>query len=225
MTPPSPSHCRRTRRWLPLLVFLAACSQSRDVTSPPIVQPDTNPPALQREMRGLWVATVANIDWPSRSTLTADQQRAELTDILDRAANLGLNAIVLQVRSNADALYKSPLEPWASQLTGTQGLDPGYDPLTFAVAEAHALGLEMHAWINPFRVGNTSDSLRFAPSHVFRQRRDLVRIYGGSLWLDPGEPEAQDRVMRPLLDIVERYDIDAIHADDYYYPYPVNDAS
>lgn len=188
-------------------------------------KPDTALPPITREMRGLWVATVANIDWPSRSGMSPDQQRAELTDILGRASSLGLNTIVLQVRSNADALYRSSFEPWASQLMGTQGADPGYDPLAFAVAEAHARGLELHAWINPFRVGNTGDSTRFAPNHVFRERRDLVRIYGGSLWLDPGEAEAQDRVMRAVLDIAQRYDVDAIHADDYYYPYPVNDAS
>ena len=209
------------------VLVVAGCSGSGGINAPPVVppMPDTAPPAITREMRGLWVATVANIDWPSRTGLSADQQRAELTDILDRAASLGVNAIVLQVRSNADALYNSPFEPWASQLMGTQGLDPGYDPLSFAVAEAHARGLEIHAWINPFRVGNASDSSRFAPNHVFRQRRDLVRVYGGSLWLDPGEADAQDRVMRAVLDIVQRYDVDAIHADDYYYPYPVNDAS
>ena len=208
-------------------LFVAACSGSGGISAPPVVtpKPDTALPVIAREMRGLWVATVANIDWPSRPGLTADQQRGELTDILDRASNLGLNAIVFQVRSNADALYSSSFEPWATQLMGTQGLDPGYDPLSFAVAEAHARGLEIHAWINPFRVGNTSDSNRFAPNHVFRQRRDLVRIYGGSLWLDPGEPDSQDRVMKAALDIVQRYDVDAIHADDYYYPYPVNDAT
>jgi uncharacterized lipoprotein YddW (UPF0748 family) len=209
------------------LTFVVACSGSGGISAPPVVtpKPDTALPVITREMRGLWVATVANIDWPSRAGLAADQQRAELTDILDRAASLGLNAIVLQVRSNADALYNSPFEPWASQLMGTQGLDPGYDPLSFAVSEAHARGLELHAWINPFRVGNASDSTRFAPNHVFRQRRDLVRVYGGSLWLDPGEADAQDRVMRAALDIAQRYDVDAIHADDYYYPYPVTDAS
>ena len=185
---------------------------------------DTNPPAIQREMRGLWVATVANIDWPSRSALTADQQRAELTSILDRAVAAGFNAIVFHVRPAADAVYRSSIEPWGAMLSGTQGGDPGYDPLAYAVEQAHARGLELHAWINPFRAGNTSDSLRLSPAHLFTTRRDLIRIYGTQLWVDPGESAVHDHVMRVVADIVQRYDIDAIHADDYFYPYPQTDA-
>jgi uncharacterized lipoprotein YddW (UPF0748 family) len=109
-------------------------------------------------------------------------------------------------------------------LSGTQGGDPGYDPLAFAVQEAHARGLELHAWINPFRAGNASDSLRLSPTHLFYTRRDLIRVYGGQLWLDPGEPAVHDHVIRVIADIVQRYDVDAIHADDYFYPYPVTDA-
>jgi uncharacterized lipoprotein YddW (UPF0748 family) len=205
---------------------LAACSGTDDVTGPPTpAAPDTNPPAIQREMRGLWVATVANIDWPSRSTLSADQQRAELLSILDRAAGAGFNAVILQVRPASDAVYRSSIEPWAALLSGTQGTDPGYDPLAFAVQEAHARGLELHAWINPFRAGNASDSTRLAPTHLFRARRDLVRVYGNMLWLDPGEAAVHDHVMRVVADIVQRYDIDGIHADDYFYPYPQTDAA
>jgi uncharacterized lipoprotein YddW (UPF0748 family) len=176
-------------------------------------------------MRGLWIATVANIDWPSRSTLTADQQRAELDDILDRAANAGLNAVFFHVRPAADAVYRSSMEPWGAMLTGTQGQDPGYDPLSYAVAAAHARGLELHAWINPFRAGNSRDTLALAPTHLFNTRRDLLRVYGSQLWLDPGEPDVQDRAMLVVSDIVQRYDIDGVHADDYFYPYQENDAS
>ena len=176
-------------------------------------------------MRGVWIATVANIDWPSRRDLTADQQRAELLDILDRAVGAGLNTIVFHVRPAGDALYESPLEPWGIMLTGTQGMTPGYDPLAFAVDEAHKRGLELHAWINPFRAGNTADSLKLSPSHVFRARRDLGRVYGSQLWFDPGEPDVHDHVIRVVTDIARRYDIDAIHADDYFYPYPQTDAS
>lgn len=207
------------------LVLVAACSSPDDVTAPPAVDPDTTAPAIVREMRGLWVATVANIDWPSRPALSADQQRAELLNILDRAAAAGFNAIVLQVRPAGDALYRSSLEPWGAMLSGTQGGDPGYDPLELAVREAHARGLELHAWINPFRAGNTADSLKLSPSHVFRARRDLGRVYGSQLWFDPGEPDAHDHVIRVVTDIARRYDIDAIHADDYFYPYPQTDAS
>jgi uncharacterized lipoprotein YddW (UPF0748 family) len=222
-----------------LLLAVAACTpagrQPAPAPSPrpapaPVPAPtpapaDLTPPAIVREMRGLWVATVANIDWPSRNSLTAAQQRAELTSILDRAAGMGLNAIILQVRPASDAVYRSELEPWAALLTGTQGTDPGYDPLEFAVTEAHRRGLELHAWINPFRAGNAADSTRLAPTHLMRTRRDLVRVYGAQLWLDPGEAAVHDHVVRVVTDIVRRYDIDAIHADDYFYPYPQRDAA
>jgi uncharacterized lipoprotein YddW (UPF0748 family) len=209
-------------------LFLAACSRAGDVTAPPSqppTAPDTAAPSIQREMRGVWIATVANIDWPSRTTLTPAQQRAELTDLFDRAANAGFNAIVFHIRPACDAVYRSSIEPWGTMLSGVQGTDPGWDPLAFAVDEAHARGLELHAWINPYRAGNAPDSTRLASNHLFRTRRDLIRIYGSQLWLDPGEPAVLDHVMGVVRDIVTRYDIDAIHADDYFYPYPVNDAS
>ena len=207
------------------VMLVAACSRATTAPVGVPAQPDTTPPAITREMRGLWVATVANIDWPSRATLSADQQRAELNDILDRASAAGFNAIVLQERSASDAVYSSSIEPWASLLSGTQGTDPGYDPLAYAVAQAHARGLELHAWINPFRAGGTRDSTTFAPAHLFKTRRDLLRVYGSELWLDPGEPDVQDHVIRVVRDIVQRYDVDGVHADDYFYPYPVNDSS
>jgi uncharacterized lipoprotein YddW (UPF0748 family) len=202
---------------------VAACSGRPSITEPPLPPPDTAPPPIAREMRGLWVATVANIDWPSRPTLTADQQRAELAVVLDQAAARGFNSVILQVRPAADAVYRSSLEPWGAMLSGQQGTDPGYDPLAFAVEQAHARGLELHAWINPFRAGNTKDSAQLAPTHSFTVRRDMVRVYGSLLWLDPGEPAAQDHVINVVRDIVQRYDIDAVHADDYFYPYPQND--
>src|SRR5215213_7177441 len=131
---------------------LAACSR-RPTAAVPAPEPE-----VAREMRALWVATVRNIDWPSRPALGADQQRAELIDILDRAADAGFNAIIFHVRPAADAVYASQYEPWGAMLTGQQGGDPGYDPLSFAVEQAHARGLELHAWINPFRAGNAKDS-------------------------------------------------------------------
>jgi len=215
----------RLRRWALVSCLLAACSRANNITNPPVVTPDTNPPALQRETRGLWIATVANIDWPSRSSLSPEQQRAELVSIFDRAAAAGFNTIVFHVRPAADAVYRSSIEPWGAMLSGTQGTDPGYDPLAFAVQEAHARGLQLHAWINPFRAGNTADSARLSPTHLFTSRRDLVRVYGSQLWLDPGESDVQDHVMRVVGDIVQRYDIDGIHADDYFYPYPETDAA
>ncbi len=212
---------------LAVLTGLVACGGSgTSITGPTPIPPktDTAPPPLTREMRGLWVATVANIDWPSRSTLTADQQKAELVDIFDRAANAGFNAIVFHVRPAGDAVYASTIEPWASMLTGTQGTDPGYDPLQLAVELAHARGMELHAWINPFRAGSRADTLKLAPNHFWRTRRDVSVVYGTQIWFDPGEPAVQDHSMQVISDIVRRYDIDAIHADDYFYPYQENDA-
>ncbi len=204
----------------------AACSgTSPDVSGPSPVTTDTAAAPLTREMRGLWVATVANIDWPSARTLTAAQQQAELVDILAKAKAAGLNTIVFQVRPAGDAVYQSSLEPWASLLTGTQGQSPGYDPLAFAIQEAHARGLELHAWINPFRAGNVSDTAKMVAPHLFKTRRDLIRVYGSDIWMDPGEQDVQDRSISVISDIVRRYDIDGIHADDYFYPYVVNDAA
>jgi len=210
------------------LFALAACGSGgggATTTEPiPTTPKDTAPPPIAREMRGLWIATVANIDWPSRNNLTADQQRAELVDIFDRASTAGFNVIVFHIRPAGDAVYASTIEPWASLLTGTQGTDPGYDPLAFAIDQAHARGMELHAWINPFRAGNRSDSLRLAPNHFWRARRDVSVVYGTQLWFDPGEQAVQDHAIRVVSDIVSRYDIDALHADDYFYPYQENDA-
>ena len=205
---------------------LGACSGGATPTAPGVLTPvDFGPPPIQREMRGVWIATVANIDWPSRSALPAEQQRAELDDIFERAVAGGFNAVFLHIRPASDALYDSALEPWGAMLTGVQGVNPGYDPLSYAVTAAHARGLEIHAWINPFRAGNARDTASLAPAHLFNARRDLVRVYGTQLWLDPGEPATQDHVMRVVSDIVQRYDIDGVHADDYFYPYQQNDAA
>ncbi len=206
------------------VVLLAACSDKKGVTDPITPPPNDTAPALVREMRGLWIATVANIDWPSRSGLSADQQRAELVDILNRAADVGINAVVFHVRPAADAVYNSSYEPWGAMLMGTQGVTPGYDPLAFAIQEAHLRGMELHAWINPFRAGNARDTARLASSHVYNSKRDLVRVYGSQLWLDPGDPQTHEHSLRVIKDIVTRYDIDALHADDYFYPYVENDA-
>ncbi|MEU3605082.1 family 10 glycosylhydrolase [Streptomyces sp. NPDC035033] len=171
--------------------------------------------------RGMWVATVANRDWPSRPGLTAAAQRAELLAHLDRAVERRLNAVVLQVRPTADALWPSPYEPWAQCLTGTQGRDPGWDPLGTAVAEAHARGLELHAWFNPYRVANHADPERLAASHPARLHPDWTVPHGGKLYYNPGLPEVRRFVQDAMLDAVRRYDVDAVHWDDYFYPYPV----
>ena len=184
--------------------------------------PDSlRPPEIRREFRGLWVATVRNMDWPSSSSLSVEQQQEELIALLDRASELKLNAIVFQVRPEADALYDSPYEPWSRYLTGEQGRkpDPPWDPLEFAVREAHRRGLELHAWFNPYRALDNRNA-QTAPSHVTKRRPDLVVPYAQFLWMDPGLPEVRRRMTRTVVDVVKRYDIDAVHIDDYFYPYP-----
>ena len=178
-------------------------------------------PPVMRELRAVWVVSVGNMDWPSRQGLPVAQQKSELITILDRAAALNLNAIVLQVRPSADALYASKKEPWSAFLTGQMGKAPVpfYDPLEFAVQEAHARGLELHAWVNPYRAHYPADTSRISASHIARRRPDLVVRYGPYLWLDPGSSEVRAYTVGVVRDIVRRYDIDGLHIDDYFYPY------
>lgn len=182
---------------------------------------DQLPPQIMREFRGAWVATVGNIDWPSKPGLPPPRQREELIEILDKAEALGLNAIILQVRTMCDAFYSSGYEPWSAYLTGKMGDAPipFYDPLEFAVKAAHARGLELHAWFNPFRAGHLPRTAPAALKHVTKQHPGWVRSYGTQLWLDPGEAGVQDYVVHIIADVVRRYDIDGVHLDDYFYPY------
>ncbi|MER7900687.1 family 10 glycosylhydrolase [Streptomyces sp. NPDC096046] len=177
--------------------------------------------APDSEMRGVWLASVANRDWPSKPGLTASQQRAELLTHLDTAVRNRLNTVFFQVRPMADAMWPSPYEPWSQYLTGTQGEDPGWDPLGTAVAEAHARGLHLHAWFNPYRVAAHADPARLAASHPARRNPGWVVTYGGKLFYNPGLPEVRAFVEDAMLDAVARYPVDGVHFDDYFYPYPV----
>jgi uncharacterized lipoprotein YddW (UPF0748 family) len=210
------SMARYFRSWLPLVI---TCLMGGEATLA------ADLPAPQREFRAAWIATVANIDWPSRPGLPADRQQAELTTLLDRAAATGLNAVILQIRPGADALYASEIEPWSEYLTGTMGVAPSphYDPLEFAIAEAHARGLELHTWFNPYRVRQSGAASPAAKTHASVALPDAVRRYGAFLWFDPGEPVAADRFMEVVCDVVRRYDVDGVHIDDYFYPYPVTE--
>jgi uncharacterized lipoprotein YddW (UPF0748 family) len=185
----------------------------------------TDPPPLKREFRGAWVASVANIDWPSRPGLTAEQQKKELVAILDRCGELRLNAVVFQIRPMADALYESKLEPWSEYLTGTMGKSPGYDPLAFAVDEAHRRGLELHAWFNPYRARHSSAKSPIAKNHITQTRPDIAKPYGTHYWMNPTHPDVQAHSLAVIRDVVSRYDIDGIHIDDYFYPYKEKDAA
>jgi uncharacterized lipoprotein YddW (UPF0748 family) len=193
----------------------------------PYVPSSAAPPPVAREFRGAWVASVKNIDWPSKPGLTTAQQKQELLAILDRCQQLKLNVVVLQVRPACDALYPSKLEPWSEYITGVQGQAPSplWDPLEFAVQEAHQRGLELHAWFNPFRARHTLGFSALSRDHISKTQPAWVKTYGTQLWLDPGLPEARDYAARVILDVVRRYDIDGIHIDDYFYPYREKDSS
>src|SRR4051794_38351968 len=183
------------------------------------------PKPVPREFRAVWVATVANIDWPSKKGLPVEEQQAELKAILDKCVSVGLNAVIFQVRPMADALYLSDLEPWSEFITGTAGKppDPFYDPLEFAVREAHARGLELHAWFNPYRAWAPSAHSPVPANHLVKTRPDLAKPYGTHHWLNPTHKDVQDHSLKVFLDVVRRYDVDGIHIDDYFYPYKEKD--
>ncbi len=184
-------------------------------------------PTVPREFRAVWVATVSNIDWPSKPGLSAWEQQTELTAILNKAVALNMNAVVLQVRPATDALYKSELEPWSEYLTAQMGRppEPYYDPLAFAVEEAHKRGLELHAWFNPYRSRHPSARSELSADHLKLTRPGIVRTYGRHLWLDPGDTAVRRHSVRVMTDVVRRYDVDGIHVDDYFYPYKERDSA
>ena len=177
------------------------------------------PPALAREFRGAWIATVYNIDWPSSPGLSAGAQQAELRGILDKLVALKMNAVIFQVRPQGDAVYSSSIEPWSSSLTGTMGRSPGYDPLAFCIKEAHARGIEVHAWFNPFRA-LSNNSQQVASNHAARTSPELTKKFGTMTWFDPALSDTRSRALNVILDVVKRYDVDGVHLDDYFYPYP-----
>ncbi len=195
----------------------------RGVPAETLLTPAELPPPEPRQFRAAWVATVANIDWPSRPGLTAAQQQGEARAILDRARALGLNALVLQVRPAGDALYPSRLEPWSEYLTGRQGAPPRpwWDPLAFWVREAHQRGLQLHAWFNPFRARHPTAKTPLAKPHLALRAPASVKGYGELLWMDPGDAVARAHTLAVIEDVLRRYDIDGVHIDDYFYPYPV----
>ena len=221
---------------------------------------------FKREFRGVWIASVANIDWPSRSNLTSENQRDEFRSILNHHKKNGINAVIVQVRPSADAFYRSAIEPWSEWLTGKNGKipDPEYDPLTFMVEEAHERNMEFHAWLNPYRAVFDANKFYRESSHIHLdtlkslirdlaesdslngtgelledEYADLVQLleldttellykhpdwflqYGNKIYFDPGIPEVQGHIADVVQDIVARYDIDAIHMDDYFYPYKI----
>ncbi len=195
-----------------LLIFFNAAAQSRTLPKP------------EREFRAVWIATVDNIDFPTKKTLSVEQQKAELLQNLELAKRLKLNAVVFQVRPQCDALYKSDIEPWSEFLTGEMGKAQSFDPLEFIIAEAHKRGILVHAWFNPYRALHPA-AKTVSENHISKRRPELVRKYGKYLWLDPSDREVQDYSLSVVADVVKRYDIDGVHFDDYFYPYAEKDAS
>jgi uncharacterized lipoprotein YddW (UPF0748 family) len=200
---------------------------SNYIVVPP--EPGNTPPAInlshRREFRGAWVACVWNGDWP-KAGLSVAQQKAELIKIIEKLQALNFNALVLQVRPEGDAMYASQLEPWSVWLTGTQGQAPNpfYDPLEFAIAECHKRNIELHAWFNPYRASTSKQRKNVRP-HIAVTNPEVVYEWGTQLWMDPGAKIVQDRAYNVIIDVVRRYDVDAIHLDDYFYPYPIEGQS
>jgi uncharacterized lipoprotein YddW (UPF0748 family) len=177
----------------------------------------------RHEFRGAWIATVDNIDWPSRKGLSSAEQQSEFIQMLDLHKANGMNAIIMQIRPAADAFYPSSYEPWSEWLTGVQGKapEPYYDPLQFMVEETHKRGMEFHAWLNPYRAVFNINRSSVASDHITRKQPGWFLDYGDKRYFDPGQPEAQVFVGNVVSDIVRRYDVDAIHFDDYFYPYRI----
>jgi Uncharacterized protein conserved in bacteria len=176
----------------------------------------------KREVRAVWIASVENIDWPSKSGLSPNQQMEELITMLDKLQEIGINTIIMQIRPYSDALYSSKIEPWSKFLSGKQGIAPknGYDPFEFVIEQCHKRCMEIHAWFNPYRVGKIGDT-NIDPSHISKIRPEWIVTYGKMRVLDPGIPDVREYVTGVIADVVKRYDIDAVHIDDYFYPYKI----
>lgn len=204
-------NCFQIARQIVLLVVLFFIATSTYAQTP------------KREFRAAWIATVSNIDWPSKPGLPASEQQKEFIDRLDKLQALGCNAVIVQVRPACDAFYNSVEEPWSRYLTGTQGKPPFpyYDPLTFMLEEAHKRNMEFHAWFNPYRALTDKNKNPNPPDHVTKKHPEWIVNYGPKAYLNPGLAEVREYVIRVIMDVVKRYDIDGVHLDDYFYPYRI----
>jgi len=196
------------RKRNPLLLLLALC-----LTFSPLV--GQNHP--KREFRGTWIHTVGQDRYAG---MNQDSMKRYFITLLDSLRLAGVNTIIFQVRPEADAWYASSIEPWSRYITGTQGKNPGWDPFDFLIREGHKRAMEVHAWINPYRV-RTSPTKVLTPDHLYFKNRALFVEYGEYIWFDPGIPASREHILKVVKDLVSRYDIDAVHIDDYFYPYPI----
>lgn len=206
---------------LSVALLFNACNKSSDGLG---TDPTPEPPIgstlkfPKKEMRAVWITTVWGLDWPKSNAM--DVQKKEYTDMLDKFKELKFNAVFFQVRGMGDAFYNSPYEPWSGNITGTRGKDPGYDVLKFMIDEAHARGIEFHAWINPYRIstraGNTTayPALHSTVPASWVVDHEKIRIY------NPALPEVRQRLADIVKDLITKYDVDGLHLDDYFYPDP-----
>ena len=199
---------------VPLIFFSEGCSPVSDVETATFRH-------HKEQFRGVWIATVRNLDWPSKPGLTIEQMKQEYTAQLDMLQSLNMNAVIVQIRPSGDALYASEYEPWAYWLTGKQGqpLPGDFDPLPLLIEEAHKRCLEFHAWFNPYRGVRDFKNTVLAETHIYHQHPEWFVQYGEHLYFDPGVVPARKFVEKVIADVVTRYDVDAVHFDDYYYPY------
>lgn len=182
-------------------------------------QPPVNPPQVSNELRGAWVSTVYNLDWPSSTSAgKAESQKQEYVKLLDDLQGMGINAVFVQVRPSGDAFYPSDLVPWSTYLTGVSGKDPDYDPLQFMIDETHRRGMEFHAWFNPFRASVDTNTAKLANNHVANSHPEWIVKFANKLYINPGIPDAREHVIDAIMEVVNRYDIDGVHLDDYFYP-------
>ncbi|MEM9897333.1 MAG: family 10 glycosylhydrolase [Bacteroidota bacterium] len=204
-------------RWSLLPLMFLVCGGT-DLPKPIVENPVSQ--SLKREFRAVWVATFHNIDWPKTKGMNVAAQKREFLALLKRQKANGMNAVVVQVRPSGDAFYASRYSPWSEYLTGTQGKPPSYDPLAFMVKAAHDHNMEFHAWFNPFRAISHVSFSSVASYNVAKKRPDWTFQYGQRIYLNPGIPQVRKYLTRVVAEVVNKYDIDGVHFDDYFYPYP-----
>ncbi len=179
--------------------------------------------AKEKEMRGVWIASVLNINWPKKQGVGENivgEQKKEFIQILDDVVEMNMNTVVVQIRPTADTFYPSSFEPWSKYLTGEEGLHPGWDPLEFMIEESHKRGLKFHAWFNPYRV-TLKETDVISDTHPAKKNPSWIFTYGNKVYYNPGVPEAMNYSLDSVMEVVRKYDIDGVHMDDYFYPYPL----
>ncbi|WP_419871218.1 family 10 glycosylhydrolase [Candidatus Pristimantibacillus sp. PTI5] len=202
------------------ITLLTAAEDPSGGITPPVPDPDPDTvPDPEAELRGAWVSTVYNLDWPSSGSYQNEvKQMGEFISLLDDLQSMGMNAVFVQVRPAGDAFYPSEFVPWSKYLSGVQGLAPSYDPLAFMIEEAHKRNMEFHAWFNPFRASVDAKTEQLASNHVTKQHPDWIVNAGGKLYINPGIPEARQHIIDTIMEVVNGYAIDGVHLDDYFYP-------